>query len=130
LAAANEAGGTEAVARLYGSLGSRRHEQGQEYDDELLRACVTEAGLPAEVAAAAHEEKWDGVIRASHDEAQRRVGTESGSPVIALDGGRGYFGPVVVPSPSGAEADRLFEALRLLASVPAFSELKTGRASV
>jgi hypothetical protein len=53
------------------------------------------------------------------------VGTEVGSPVTAFASGAAYFGPVVVPVPSGEEALRLFDALRLLASVPAFSELKT-----
>jgi hypothetical protein len=41
--------------------------------------------------------------------------------------GRGFFGPVVVPVPRGDEALTLFEALRLAADVPSFSELKTKR---
>lgn len=86
--------------------------------------------MPAELAAAADEEKWDAAVRTSHDEAQQRVGTEAGSPIIALDGGRAYFGPVVVPPPTGDRADRLFDALRLLSSVPAFSELKRARAPI
>jgi len=53
--------------------------------------------------------------------------TETGSPVTAVDDGRGFFGPVVVPVPEGADADRLFEALRLLSTVRQFSELKRER---
>ena len=33
----------------------------------------------------------------------------------------------MVPVPTGEEALKLFEAVRLLAEVPAFSELKTSR---
>jgi 2-hydroxychromene-2-carboxylate isomerase len=128
LAATKESAGSAAVGRLYGVVGRLRHEQDRAYDEELLRAAVAEAGLPAEVSAAARDESWDAAVRTSHDEAQKRVGTETGSPVLALDGGRGYFGPVVVPAPKGDDADRLFDALRLLSAVPAFSELKTSRA--
>jgi hypothetical protein len=128
LAAAEETGRPDAVGRLYSLLGARRHEQGAAYDDEVLRAAVAEAGLPPEIAAAADDESRDAVVRASHDAAQRRVGTEAGSPVLALGGGRGYFGPVVVPPPTGDEADRLFDAVHLLSSVPGFSEIKTARA--
>jgi 2-hydroxychromene-2-carboxylate isomerase len=129
LAAADQAGGPEAVGRLYSALGRRRHEQGQAYDDDVLRAAVDEAELADDVAKAADDESLDAAIRASHEQGQRRVGTTLGSPILAMDGARGYFGPIVVPPPVGAEADRLFEAVRLLSSVPGFSELKTARAS-
>src|SRR5437762_2407587 len=69
----------------------------------------------------------DPAVRASHDEGQARVGTESGSPVTAIDDHPGFFGPVVVPVPEPDTADRLFEALRLLSGVPQFSELKRAR---
>jgi 2-hydroxychromene-2-carboxylate isomerase len=129
LAAAQQAGGPEAVGRLYTALGRRQHEQGQAYDDDVLGEAVAEAGLAAHLAKAADDESWDATIRASHEEGQRRVGTALGSPILALDGARGYFGPIVVPPPHGAEADRLFEAIRLLSSIAGFSELKTARAS-
>jgi predicted DsbA family dithiol-disulfide isomerase len=129
LAAAQEAGGQDAVARLYTALGTRRHEHGKDYEDGVLQDAVAEAGLPASVAAAADEERYDATVLASHEEGQRRVGTEVGSPVTAVGGGRGFFGPVVVPVPTGAEALRLLDAVRLLASVPSFSELKGARAS-
>jgi len=128
LAAAEEAGGQDALRRLYTALGTRRHEQGADYDDDVLRGAVAEVGLDPSLADAADDEHYDERVRASHDEAQRRVGTEVGSPVTAIAGGGAYFGPVVMPAPSGDDALRLFDALRLLASVPAFSELKTARA--
>lgn len=130
LAAAHRAGGSSAVAALYAVLGAARHEKDQPYDDALFTSAVREVGLPAEVAAAGDDVGLDEAVRAGHEEAQERVGTEAGSPVLAFDGGRGYFGPVVVPVPTGEEADRLFDGVRLLASVPAFSELKTARGSI
>ena len=45
-----------------------------------------------------------------------QLADETGSPVTAFDGGPGYFGPVVVPVPEKEDADRLFEALRLLST--------------
>jgi 2-hydroxychromene-2-carboxylate isomerase len=130
LAAAQRAGGAPAVGALYAVLGAARHEKDQPYDDQLFEGAVREVGLPAEVAEAGDDEAFDDAIRTGHEEAQRRVGTEAGSPVLAIDGGRGYFGPVVVPVPTGEEADRLFDGVRLLSSVPAFSELKTARAAI
>lgn len=129
LAAAEEAGGQDALSRLFTVLGTRRHVDGEDFSDSVLQAAVAEAGLDPAVAAAADDPGYDARIKASHEEGQRRVGTESGSPVTAIAGGAGYFGPVVVPVPAGDDALRLFDALSLLASVPAFSELKTARAS-
>lgn len=130
LAAAQRSGGSEAVRALYTVLGTARHEKDQDYDDALLEAAVREIGLATEVAHAADDTSFDDAIRAGHEEAQQRVGTEAGSPVLAIDGGRGYFGPVVVPVPTGDEADRLFDAVRLISSVPSFSELKTARGKI
>jgi 2-hydroxychromene-2-carboxylate isomerase len=130
LAAAQEVGGSVAVGRLYSALGGRRHGEGRAYTAEVVREAVAEAGLPPDVVAAVDDETWDARIRESHQEAQERVGTPTGSPVVAVDGGRGFFGPVVVPPPLGDAGDRLFGALRLLSSVPEFSELKSARAPI
>jgi hypothetical protein len=76
------------------------------------------------------DETRDASVRASHDEAQRRVGTETGSPVTAYDGGPAFFGPVVVPAPTGEDAATLLTAMTSLSKVPAFSELKRSRNSL
>jgi hypothetical protein len=128
LAACGETEGQEALARLYTRLGTHRHVRGESYGGEVIRAALSEAELPGSLAAAAEDTGYDEAVRTSHLAGQRRVGTESGSPVFAIDGGRGYFGPVVVPIPTGEDVTRLFEAVRMLSSVPAFSELKTARA--
>ncbi len=127
LAAAEQSAGQQALGRLYTALGTRRHEQGQDYNSETFATSLVEAGLGPSLADAVGDEQYDTVVRASHDEGQARVGTKAGSPILAIDGGRGYFGPVVAPAPVGDEATTLFDALRLLSSVPAFSELKTAR---
>jgi 2-hydroxychromene-2-carboxylate isomerase len=116
----------DARGRLYTALGTRKHEKGLAYTDEEIAAAVAEADLPDAVAAAVDDTSLDAAVRASHDEAQAAVGQESGSPVLRI-GERAWFGPVVAPIPTGDEALRLFEAVRLLAEVPAFSELKTCR---
>jgi 2-hydroxychromene-2-carboxylate isomerase len=118
----------DARGRLHTALGTRKHDKGLAYTDEEIAAAVAEAGLPDAVAAAVDDASLDAAVRASHDEAQAAVGQETGSPVLRI-GERAWFGPVVVPIPTGEEALRLFEAVRLLADVPAFSELKTRRNS-
>jgi 2-hydroxychromene-2-carboxylate isomerase len=125
LAAAREHG-NDAVARLYTELGTRRHEQGGAGDDATIAEAVAEAGLPESVASAVDDEDLDGVVRAEHEASQEAVGDTAGSPVTALRG-RGFFGPVVVPPPTGDDAMALFEAVRTMAGVPGFSELKTTR---
>ncbi|HEX5742136.1 MAG TPA: disulfide bond formation protein DsbA [Pilimelia sp.] len=127
LAAADRGHGQDAVDRLYSALGRRLHHDDAGWDAGTLAAAVAEAQLPAGLVEAAGDGALDAAVRASHDEAQARVGTETGSPVTAFGDGPGFFGPVVAPVPEGADADRLFEALRLLSAVPQFSELKRAR---
>jgi 2-hydroxychromene-2-carboxylate isomerase len=126
LAAAEAHGGSEALGRLYTEIGTRVHEKGEPATDDAVAAAVSDAGLPASVAAAVDDDGLDATVRASHQEAQAAVGQESGSPVLQM-GAVGWFGPVVVPPPTGDAALRLFDAVRLLAEVPGFSELKTRR---
>ena len=126
LAAATAHGGSAAMGRLYTEIGTLVHEKGEQATDEVIAGAVAAAGLPSSVASAVDDEGLDAAIRTSHDEAQAAVGQESGSPVLQL-GDVAWFGPVVVPPPTGDAAARLFEALRLLADVPGFSELKTRR---
>ena len=127
LTAADEQGGSEAVGRLYDALGTRLHERDEHLADDVLIRSVEETGLDGSVADAADDERRDDAVRASHEEAQRRAGTESGSPVTAYDGGPGFFGPVVVPTPTGDEAEALLDAMTAVSRVPAFSELKRSR---
>lgn len=127
LAAAEQKHGQDAVDRLYSALGHRLHHEDTAWNTDTLAAAIAQAQLPADLIDAAEDGSLDAVVRASHDEAQARVGVETGSPVMAIDDGPGFFGPVIAPVPEGDDADRLFEALRLLSTVPQFSELKRAR---
>jgi len=126
LAATDERHGQAAVDRLYTAIGTRLHEQDADRTT-VLAGALADAGLPADLAEAADDAGFDKTVRESHDAGQARVGTESGSPITAVDDGPGFFGPVVVPVPDPDAADRLFEAMRLLSTVPQFSELKRAR---
>src|SRR5262249_40633680 len=115
--------GTDALDRLYTEFGTRMHYEHADVDDALIATALEAAGRPAGLAAAADDGGLDEAIRASHEEGQARVGQESGSPVIAIGDGPGFFGPVVVPPPEGEAAEKLYDAVRLLSAVPEFSEL-------
>src|SRR5215467_10954207 len=117
--------GSAALDRIYTEFGTRLHYE----NDDLLVTTIAAAELPADLIKAASDESLDTLIRISHDEGQARVGQESGSPIVAIGDGPGLFGPVVVPVPEGEEAEKLYDAVRLLSAVPTFSELKRARAS-
>jgi hypothetical protein len=120
--------GNDAVGTLYREFGSRFFD-GASIDDALAGA-LKAASLPAGLADAATDESLDAPIHASHDEGQRRVGEEAGSPITCVGDGPGFFGPVVVPVPEGEAAEKLYDAVRLLSAVPEFSELKRARAEL
>ena len=127
LAAARRTADNAAVGALFTALGTRMHDQRRTVDDALLAESLAEAGLPADLLAAADDTAYDDDVRAGHAEAQERVGTESGSPVLALGDGPAWFGPVVPPVPTGQAATDLWQGLVALSSVAQFSELKRGR---
>jgi 2-hydroxychromene-2-carboxylate isomerase len=127
LAATEAAHGSEGLDAVYTALGRRVHEHGQDLDRSTVEAALGDAGLPAALLAAYDDEQHDTAVRTSHDESQQRVGEEAGSPVVAVGDGPGFFGPIVTEVPTGEAADRLYEAVRLLSSVPEFSELKRTR---
>lgn len=119
--------GTAALGRLYAAMGARLHEQGERIGPDLVAGALADAGLPDSLLDGLDDESLDPLVRRSHDAAQDRVGTATGSPVLAIGDGPGYFGPVVVRAPDAVGGDQLFDALRLLSAVPEFSELKRAR---
>jgi 2-hydroxychromene-2-carboxylate isomerase len=127
LVATGEAHGRDGVDRLYTALGERFHVKGETPGPDLLAGALADAGLPGELAARADDESLQDAVRTSHQAGQDRVGTESGSPIFAIGDGPGFFGPVVVPTPEDDAAERLFDAIALLSTVPQFSELKRSR---
>lgn len=124
--AADQQHGGEAVRALYTALGHRRHHEGREFDADLYAEALTEAGLPAELAAAADDPSLDQAVRESHEDGISRVGQEVGTPVIEV-AGVVFFGPVLSPSPKGEDAGRLFDGARVLAGYDGFFELKRSR---
>ena len=122
--------GNDALAKLYTEFGTRVHDGGNELSDATLAAAIEAAGLPSDLLGAADDDSLDPGIHKTHDEGQARVGQESGSPITAIGDGPGFFGPVVVPVPGGEGAEKLYDAVRLLAAVPQFSELKRARAAL
>jgi 2-hydroxychromene-2-carboxylate isomerase len=124
--AVEKAHGTGALRSLYTALGTKRHNEGREFDLDLYAEALTEAGLSVDFAAAAVDESHDDAVRASHKDGIERVGEEVGTPVISI-GGTAFFGPVLTRIPRGEEAGQIWDATRQLAGFDYFFELKRTR---
>jgi 2-hydroxychromene-2-carboxylate isomerase len=58
--------GQQALRDFYTAIGTKHHNEKQEFGAELYRAVLEEIGLPPEVAAAADDTSLDEAVRASH----------------------------------------------------------------
>ncbi|PZF85739.1 mycothiol-dependent nitroreductase Rv2466c family protein [Jiangella anatolica] len=124
--AARELHGEQWVKPLYDALGTRFHLGGETDRQEVIAAALDEVGLPASLAAYADTDEFDAALRKSHHAGMDQVGTEVGTPVIAVEG-YAFFGPVMSPAPKGDEAGRVWDGVRALASYDGFFELKRTR---
>ncbi|MCC3282575.1 MULTISPECIES: DsbA family protein [Arthrobacter] len=124
--AAAELHGPENIKKLYDAMGTRIHEKEMKDYDAVIAESLQEAGLPAELAEIAATDKFDDQLRASHQRAIDMVGDDVGTPVVAFNG-TAFFGPVLTRIPRGEEAGKMFDGAVLLASNPAFFELKRSR---
>ncbi len=109
----------------YLACGRALHEQGRRpYEQAVAAELLTTIGAPAE---AWDEALADGTtsdeVRADHDHAVATHGA-FGVPLIVLPTGQAWFGPVVVPAPSGQEAIALWELSLAFRRFPGLYELK------
>lgn len=121
--------GPRAVGTLYTAIGTRLHPEERKDYDRVIAESIAEAGLPAELAAAADAAEPVAVeeaIRANTAQAIELAGPDVGIPIISIDG-VAFFGPVVTPAPTGVDALKLWDGVYAAASVPGFYELKRGR---
>ncbi len=118
--------GDAVVKPLYDAMGTRIHPGQMKDLTAVIAESLEEVGLPAELAKAATQKKWDAELRRSHKSGISLVGTDVGTPVIAV-GDTAFFGPVVTPAPKGEAAGRLWDGTLLVAQTPGFYELKRTR---
>ncbi len=123
--------GSDALRPLYTAMGTRLHPGKREIGPALYEESLREAGLDADLAAAADSTDFDEALRASHLAGMKPVGMDVGTPVIHAPGPDGhqvaFFGPVVTPIPRGQAAGRLWDGVLLVAGTEGFYELKRTR---
>ncbi len=124
--AAEQAKGPDVLLPLYTAIGKRIHLEKRREDPGILAEALEEAGLPAELEAAATSTEFDEAVRKSHHEGMDPVGFDVGTPVIHV-GGVAFFGPVITPAPKGEAAGKLWDGVLLVAGTEGFFELKRSR---
>ncbi len=129
--AAEIAHGKGVLGPLYTALGTRIHREGRTDFPRIISESLAEAGLPADLALAADSPEFDPQLRASHTRGITLVGSDVGTPVLAVPGPKGepvaFFGPVITPMPIGEDAATLWDGALMVASIPGFYELKRTR---
>lgn len=126
IVAAAQEHGQQVIKPLYDAMGTHIHNNGNKNYADVIAKSLAEAGLPAELAAAAGTDAYDSALRASHAEGINKVGQDVGTPIVAFNG-TAFFGPVITRIPRGEKAGELWDATVTLASFPYFFEIKRSR---
>ena len=92
----------------------------------FVEPLLAAASLPAGLADALGDPRWDEEIRAEGDEGLSLTGRDVGTPIIHFSppGGTAFFGPVISRLPDPGDAVRLWDHVTGLAGFPGFAELK------
>ncbi|MFH8477196.1 disulfide bond formation protein DsbA [Streptomyces sp. NPDC018000] len=119
--------GHNALGMFYEALWTTSTGVEREWIDDPADA-LQRAGLPTSLAEAGTTTAYDRALRASHRSGVNRVEAEIGTPILTITMPTGdqhtYFGPVIQAVPPPEEAVKLWEALLLITTIPAFRELK------
>ncbi len=128
LTAARHFGGNDAVESLYMALGDALHGRREERNDTLLTDALTAANLPVPLLAESRSDKsYEDALVASHEKAVNELGA-FGVPTIRFpDSDIAFFGPVVDPVPTGAEAVELWDHFKWSLTKPYLYETKRNR---
>jgi hypothetical protein len=119
--------GNDAVAALYTAFGTAIHLQRNTALDDLDRL-VDLAGVDSSILSHSEDESWDHGIRTSTEAGAALVGTDVGIPIIRIEDAKSvFFGPVMSPAPTGDDALKVWDALRLLSEVNGVYEIKRTR---
>ena len=127
---ARAAGGADKIGELYTVFGRHIHHEGT--GDFDVAEALSSVGLDPAHAAALTEPSWDDAIREAMADGLSLVGTDVGTPIIAVTGrhGRvGLFGPVITEMPNADDGLRLWDGFIAMVDTPGFFELKRTRAS-
>lgn len=118
--------GEERLRDFYNAFGTRYHDKGDTDMDAVAAAALAEIGASPDLIRAAHSTEYDEALLTSHHDGMDPVGKEVPPPVLHIDGAA-FYGPKLAAVPTGEDALRVFDAVRVLAGAPEFLELaRTG----